>query len=105
MGDHIAIGLLMCVCGVLFVWALTVTADWREAAKRLERLQFANPHARLLGRVVEARIYEASDWERVVVVAVSWKGGVCVRPMRDMEAPGRWIRKQLVPDRVREVQR
>ena len=104
MNDGVAIGILLFVCSVLFVWNIRVTADWHDAAKRLERLQFSNPHAHLLGRTVEARVYEASKWERMVIVAVSWRGAVCVRPSRDMSAPGRWIPKQFVPQRVREVQ-
>lgn len=62
-----------------------------------------NPYAYLLGREIEAKVYEASRWERMVVVAVSWRGAVCVRPTYDLEARGRWISKDLAPERVREV--
>lgn len=84
---------------------------WKATAHELLKLNCVerelreglNPHAHLLGKIVEARVYEASDWERMVVVAVSWKGGVCVRYASDPDGRGRWIKKQLVPYRVREV--
>ena len=81
------------------------TAHTLLKANRLERglREGLNPHAHLLGKTVEARVYEASDWERMVVVAVSWKGGVCVRRASDPDGRGRWIKKAFVPDRVREV--
>ena len=63
----------------------------------------AYPYAELLGKEVEARVYEASRWERMIVVAVSWRGAVAVRPANDLETRARWIRADLVPDRVREV--
>lgn len=62
-----------------------------------------NPHAHLLGKVVEAKVYEASEWELMVVVAVGWHGAVCVRPLSDMRYGGRWIRSELAPSRIREV--
>lgn len=112
MDEQLAIGVLLCVCGVLFVWAMMVNADYRAASKALraaaywsKEMRMYSPYARYLGRVVEARVYEGSEWERMVVVAVSWHGGMCVRPCRDMELPGRWIEKTKVPERVREVQR
>ena len=104
MYNEAALAILVIVCGILCVYAIRITNDWRVAAKRLMRLQFANPYAHLLGRTVEARVYEGSDWERMVVVAVSWRGAVCVRPERDLETMGRWIRKDLTPTRVREIE-
>lgn len=74
-----------------------------ETMRVLASLCAENPHARWLGRTVEARVYEGSDWERMVVVAVSWKGSLAVRPERDMQTKARWIRKQLVGERVREI--
>ena len=65
--------------------------------------QHLSPFAHLLGKTVEAKVYEASEWERMVVVAVSWQGAVCVRPEGDMRTKGRWIRKEVVPSRVREI--
>ena len=62
-----------------------------------------NPYAALLGAEVEARVYAESRWERMVVVAVSWRGAVAVRPRHDLATRARWIRAELVPDRVREV--
>ncbi len=66
-------------------------------------LRSLNPHAHLLGRVVECRVYEASDWERYIVVAVSWEGAVCVRRESTPKITGRWIPKDKAPERVREV--
>lgn len=60
-----------------------------------------NKHARLLGKEVEAKVYEGSEWERMVVVAVSWRGAVCVRPVHDLTTKGRWIHKSKAPGRVR----
>lgn len=84
---------------------------WKATAHELLKLNCVerelreglNPHAHLLGKIVEARVYEASDWEPMVVVAVSWKGAVCVRYANDPDGRGRWIKKQFVPYRVREV--
>ena len=82
----------------------TVAGSWRHvAARRKERLDAYNPHARMLGREVEARTHRRARWERCVVVAVSWKGAVCVRTTRNPQAPGRWIPKELAGERVREV--
>lgn len=74
-----------------------------ELARRYAELASYNPHAHLLGKEVEARVYEGSRWERMVVVAVSWKGSVCVRYASDPEGRGRWIKKEFVSDRVREI--
>lgn len=114
-GDEWALGVLTFVCLVLFACAIRAIAYRDEMLKlsdqvaRLEaeraRAQALNPHAHLLGKVVEARVYEASEWERMVVVAVSWHGAVAVRPERDPQTTARWIRKELAPHRVREVRR
>lgn len=105
MTEKEIIAILAGACGILFVWAITTYNDYRQAAKRLERLQFCNKHAHLLGKTVEAKVYEGSNWERMVVVAVSWRGAVAVRPVWDLHAKSRWIQKHLVPQRVREVRR
>ena len=102
--ESVAIVVLLVVCCVLFAWALRASSDWRAASRKLMRMQFANPYAHLLGKTVEAKVYEASEWERMVVVAVSWRGAVCVRPEHDLGTIGRWIKKDLTPTRVREVQ-
>lgn len=100
--EAIAIVALFCVAVIMTVFAAVSQLDYKSAAKRLEKLQFTSPYARLLGRVVEAKVYEGSKWESVIVVAVSWKGSVAVRPVRDLSTKARWIRKELVPQRVRE---
>ena len=103
MSDDVAVAFLSIICVGLSVYAIRITVDWNEAAKKLMRLQFANQHARLLGKTVEAKVYEGSKWERMVVVAVSWKGAVAVRPEWDQEAKARWIHKDKAPYRVREI--
>lgn len=105
MGDN-NIGVLLvgiaAFCVVASAWCALVA--WRAVRGRRDG-RAMNPHARLLGQVVEAKIYEASDWERMVVVAVSWEGAVCVRRLSNMRGRGRWIPKDKAPHRVREVAR
>ena len=102
--------LLALLFGALVGWFVTVwlyamkcrderlcLGNWRETL----RLIPANPHAYKLGQVVEARVYEGSEWEPMKVVAVSHKGAVAVRPVMDPECPARWIDKRYVEERVR----
>ena len=98
------------VGSVLIILALALVDTKRDMEHYKEKncallreLWTLNPYAHLLGKEVEARVYEGSTYERMVVVAVSWRGSVCVRPVRDMEAKGRWIPKNKVPLRVIEV--
>lgn len=93
-----------CLVGTA-VMALFVRASTRRQIPEHDQPQppALNKYAHLLGRTVEAKVYEASSWERMVIVAVSWQGAVCVRPVRDMRTKGRWIRKNLVPSRIREL--
>ena len=83
--------------------AIAVAEDWRAEYERLKSITPENPYAHLLGKIVEARVYEASDWEPMVVVAVSWKGSVAVRRVSDPESKARWIRKDVTRERVRMV--
>lgn len=104
-------GLLVGIVGsVLIILALALVDTKRDMehykennCALLRERWTLNPYAHLLGKEVEAKVYEASNWERVVVVAVSWRGAVCVRPVRDMQAKGRWIHKDVAPMRVLEV--
>lgn len=58
----------------------------------------------MLGREVMARKYEASDWERYVVVAEGWHGSMCLRRADDMERNGFWMDHRVITDeRVRLV--
>ena len=66
----------------------------REAAK-------LNKYAHLLGRTVWVRKYEASRWERAIVVAVSRYGSVAVRRTSDPKESAHWIDKRHVNERVR----
>lgn len=89
------VALCMCVC---------MASAWKHLRDgAVGRMAMLNPHAHLLGRVVEARPHRRSDWVRCRVVAVSWKGAVCVRQM-GRDVPGRWIHKSLAPDRVRLIE-
>jgi len=94
-----------CAAGFAAIWAAISSAECKALAERLQRLQFTNPYARFLGKIVEAKVYEASDWERMLVVAVSWKGSVCVRPVRDLGTVAHWINKDKVPYRVRTIEK
>ena len=104
MSTYIAFLVLVALSCFLAGWAYVATRDYKSAADRLSRLQFTNPYAPLLGRVVYAKVYEGSEWERMLVVAVSWKGAVAVRPLRDLSTKARWIHKQHVPTRVRSTE-
>jgi hypothetical protein len=76
-------------CGILSLRAWRLLGE----AGRL------SPHARLLGRRVEVRKYDGSDWEAAVVVCVSHHGSLCIR--RDGERRGWWMDSHRVPGRVR----
>ena len=62
----------------------------------------SNPYAHLLGKVMEVRKYDASDWEPCVVVAVGWHGSVCVRRLCDIERPGFWVHNDRARTHLRE---
>ena len=61
----------------------------------------ANEHAKMLGRTVEARTSDGAKWREMVVVAVSWKGALAVRPTSEPDKPARWIHKSKVDEWVR----
>lgn len=61
----------------------------------------ANEHAKMLGRTVEARLSDGAKWREMVVVAVSWKGALAVRPTSEPDKPARWIHKSKVDEWVR----
>lgn len=103
MVENTAIVLLAAGCAVLAGLTCILASDYRDATRRIKRMELTNKHAHLLGRTVEAKVYEGSKWERMVVVAVSWKGAVGVRPEWDLRAKTRWIDKRKMPQRVREV--
>jgi Flp pilus assembly protein TadG len=99
------LSLVVALCVALSEWARNArdVREWREAYADALRLLPRNANARLLGQTVEAKVYEASDWRQMVIVAVSWKGAVAVRPIDEPEACAKWIRKDLVAERVRDV--
>lgn len=96
---HIVAYLVLCAAFVLFCVMVAMPAG--EMGEHEDKP--VNEHAHLLGRTVMAKVYEGSAWERMVVVAVSWKGAIAVRPEWDPEARARWIRKDVAPQRVREI--
>lgn len=61
-----------------------------------------NEHAYLLGRIVTARKYEASRWERYRVVAVSWRGNLRLRSLTD-PSDAFWMDVTKRPERLGEV--
>lgn len=74
------------------------------ANKTLIRFIPTNQYARYLGEEVLAKVYEASDWERCVIVAISWHGSVCVRPADDLATKGRWIHHAFERGRIKGIE-
>lgn len=67
----------------------------------MKHLRFVAPFAEWLGRECWVRV-KGGNWEHCRVVAVSHKGGVCVRPIADKSGHnGKWIEKKYVPYNVR----
>ena len=61
-----------------------------------------NEHAYLLGKVVMAKKYEASNWEAYRVVNVSWHGSLKLRSMED-PAYSFWMDMTRRPGHLGEV--
>lgn len=59
------------------------------------------PYSRWLGRTCWVRPLGRAEWTKHVIVAVSWRGAVCVRDAEHMNEDGYWIKKQNVNWRVR----
>lgn len=102
MATAIAIAIFALLSVVILACVIRVACP-NDSGKQERPTVPLNPHAHLLGKVVEAKVYEASEWELMVVVAVGWHGAVCVRPLSDTSYRGRWIRSELAPSRIREV--
>ena len=63
-----------------------------------------NEHAYLLGKVVMAKRYEASDWERYLVVCVSWHGSLRLRPLGETDPRyAFWLEREKRATRLREI--
>ena len=60
-----------------------------------------NPYASWLGRECWVRPAGRDTWKRHVIVAVSWRGAVCVRDADALDQDGYWIKKQNVRWRLR----
>ena len=93
---------MACVLLACELWSTkSLSESRRERILGLLDTMPTNKHAHMLGRVVQAKVYEGSNWEPMVIVAVSHKGSVAVRPVSDPECSARWIHKSKVPKRVR----
>lgn len=96
--------IVMAVATVVVVHDLMRDLD---AAKKTTRLLVEmmpkNAYARYLGEEVLAKVYEASEWKRCVVVAISWHGSVCVRPADDLATKGRWIHHAFARERIKLI--
>ena len=99
--DIIRIAVYLTLC-IAFVGCVICAAFPKQSKHQTKQCSI---YAHLLGKTVEAKVYEGSKWERMVVVAVSWKGAVAVRPEWDLQTKARWIHKDKVPYRVREIDR
>lgn len=60
-----------------------------------------NPYAAWLGRECWVRPAGRDKWRKHVIVAVSWRGAVCVRDADALDQDGYWIKKQNVRWRTR----
>ena len=60
-----------------------------------------NPYGAWLGRECWVRPCGKVQFARHVIVAVSWRGAVCVRDLDHMDEDGYWIKKQNVRWRIR----
>lgn len=99
-----------CIFGMMagaLVGGCAGAAVVNHVAIRRERSKLS-PYAHLLGKAVMVKKYEASEWERCVVVCVSWKGGVKVRRINEMNGVshgnGFWIGSAETPKRVKEAE-
>lgn len=84
----------------------TATMEWQLTAVRRDvaQIKAQNPFAHLLGKTVEYKKFEASDWQRGVVWCVGINGGLCIRDAEYLDVPGKWIHSDEVSRRVREVE-
>ena len=104
VSDVLGWGWLAFLSGCLLGFVVrSVALDSPFAAKVDQRV--VSPHAYLLGRLMEVRKYDASDWEPCVVVAVGWRGSVCVRRICDIDRPGFWVHHDRAVTHLREIER
>lgn len=101
VGDVAGWAWLAFLSGCLLGYVVRDVLGDDPAADVLDR-RVTNPYAHMLGRVMEVRKYEASDWEPCVVVAVGWHGSVCVRRICDLDRPGFWVQSDRARTHLRE---
>lgn len=71
------------------------------AGAALALTHLGNPYGHWLGRHCWVRPIGRAEWREHVIVAVSWRGAVCVRRADALSEEGYWIKKQNVRHRVR----
>lgn len=92
------------IVAALAVWmVMRVSRELDEANLALARMMREraemNGHAWKLGRWCEVLDYRTGRWCECAVVAVSHKGGLCVRRPGALE--GFWVKKENAEERVR----
>lgn len=94
---HVAYLIPPLVGGMLIgaMWA-TIFLDDRPHAS-------TENYGQWLGRECWSRKYEIEEWRRCVIVAVSWKGSVRVRPIETAHESytGWWVNKDDIAERLR----
>lgn len=91
-------------CDRLHDEASVLLANNAELAARcatLESRMPRNEHARMLDETVDAKVRERDEWQPMLVVAVSHKGSLAVRPVSEPGRAAKWIPARLVEKRVR----
>ena len=61
----------------------------------------ACPYGEWLGQTCWVHPLGVGEWREHVIVAVSWKGAVCVKRSDALDQDGYWIKHYNVPKRVR----
>ena len=61
----------------------------------------ASPYGEWLGHTCWVHPIGVGEWREHVIVAVSWKGAICVKRSDRLDQDGYWIKHYNVPKRVR----
>lgn len=75
---------------------IVIGAVWTAIA-----MDVPSPYADWLGKRCWVRPCAREVWKPCVVVAVSWRGAVCVRELARQDENGYWVQKENVSWRVR----
>lgn len=91
---------LAALCWMLLGAAIALGAVILRGRRKWTRAEPCE-YGALLGRRCMVRKGDGT-WRECVVIAVSWKGAMCVRNTADGSGRhGKWIPKESVPERVR----